>query len=288
MPYMTPITDLIARRTSVRAYTTQLIEPDKAARLNAFLASPPAGPFGTPMRFTLVTAKAGDAEALKGLGTYGQIKHPAGFIIGAMAATNTPEDFGYVMEQIILLATDLGLGTCWLGGSFQQSRFAEKMAVTPEETAPAAISIGYPAERLRFRDHLIAFIAKPRQRVPWDQIFFYDTFAAPLSQAQAGTYATAFEMVRIAPSANNKQPWRLVMAADQRTVHFYVQRAPFYAKQVNAGKMADLQRMDLGIAMCHFELTARESGLAGQWQAADPGLTPTPPATEYVASWMPS
>ena len=28
---------------------------------------------------------------------------------------------------------------------------------------------------------------------------------------------------------------------------------------------ADLQRVDIGVAMCHFELTAREQGLAGEW-----------------------
>jgi len=31
------------------------------------------------------------------------------------------EDFGYLMEEAILFATGLGLGTCWLGGSFTKS-----------------------------------------------------------------------------------------------------------------------------------------------------------------------
>ncbi len=37
-------------------------------------------------------------------------------------------------------------------------------------------------------------------------------------------------------------------------------------------RIADLQRVDLGIAMCHFELVAREAGLDGGWVVADPGL----------------
>ena len=36
-------------------------------------------------------------------------------------------------------------------------------------------------------------------------------------------------------------------------------------------KAADLQRVDMGIAMCHFELSANEAGHNGQWTIADPG-----------------
>ena len=55
------------------------------------------------------------------------------------------EDFGYTMERIILFATDLGLGTCWLGGSFTKSRFAEKISANGSERVPAEA----PQERRR-------------------------------------------------------------------------------------------------------------------------------------------
>jgi hypothetical protein len=41
----------------------------------------------------------------------------------------------------------------------------------------------------------------------------------------------------------------------------------------------------MGIAMCHFELTARQSGLAGEWKVEEPNLE-RPAQTEYVASWV--
>jgi hypothetical protein len=50
--------------------------------------------------------------------------------------------------------------------------------------------------------------------------------------------------------------------------------------------MADLQRIDIGIAMCHFELSAMELGLQGQWVLADPGLQALPELTEYIVSWI--
>jgi len=50
-------------------------------------------------------------------------------------------------------------------------------------------------------------------------------------------------------------------------------------------RIADLQRVDLGIAMCHFELVAREAGLGGSWVVADPGLALPAPGIEYTATW---
>ena len=51
-------------------------------------------------------------------------------------------------------------------------------------------------------------------------------------------------------------------------------------------KAVDLQRLDMGIAMSHFELTARELGLSGRWENIPPGLSPLPERTEYVWSWI--
>jgi hypothetical protein len=50
--------------------------------------------------------------------------------------------------------------------------------------------------------------------------------------------------------------------------------------------LADMQRLDMGIAMCHFELSAKEFGLAGQWVVED-DLDQFPvPNTEYIVSWQ--
>jgi hypothetical protein len=49
--------------------------------------------------------------------------------------------------------------------------------------------------------------------------------------------------------------------------------------------LCDLQRLDMGIAMCHFELTTNELGLEGKWVVED-DLNKSPASlTEYIASW---
>jgi nitroreductase len=233
----------------------------------------------------LTVASGNESNELKGLGTYGFIRKPAGFILGASGEEKyNLEDFGYGMEAIILYATSLGLGTCWLGGTFTRSSFSEKIGLTNGETLPAVTSIGYPAEKSRV--HRIRKLAGSDRRLPWNNLFFESAFGNPLEKENAGLYATPLEMVRLAPSASNHQPWRIIRA--NNSYHFYLQRN----NRLKAGsflnrllKMADLQRVDLGIAMCHFELTARELGLSGKWEEQNPILEKIDPSLEYIISW---
>jgi hypothetical protein len=127
MHFTQPITEIIKKRFSCRNYSELPIDTGKKQLLTDFIRSIGTGPFGNRPRFKLVTATEEDRVALKKLGTYGFIKGATGFIIGAI---NSPEkeleDFGYLMEKIILFTTNLGLGTCWLGGTFTKSSFSKK------------------------------------------------------------------------------------------------------------------------------------------------------------------
>ena len=287
MVFSKPVTRNIRQRYSCRTYANQMIAEDKRAHLSDFAASLRVRPLGSPCRFRLVAATEEDSQSLRGLGTYGFIKGAAGFIIGATEeGAKSLEDFGYLMEQIILLATDLGLGTCWLGGSFTRSRFAKKISASRQEIIPAVTSVGYIAARPRKFDQFIRGEASSDHRRPWEWLFFEGEFGEPLEQSVAGAYAAVLEMVRLGPSASNLQPWRIVRRDNMW--HFYLKRKLGYRESGAAKlmKTADLQRVDMGIAMCHFELTAREKGLPGEWVVADPDLPGADNLTEYTVSWM--
>ncbi|MGB4438289.1 MAG: nitroreductase family protein [Sedimentibacter sp.] len=62
------------------------------------------------------------------------------------------------------------------------------------------------------------------------------------SSEKLGTYGVPIEMVRLGPSASNKQPWRIIK--DKNSYHFYLCRTKGYGS-VNF----DVQKNDLGIAM---------------------------------------
>ena len=281
MLYSPPITEVIRKRFSCRTYTAEPIDEPLRAKLEAFLSACSVGPLGTRARFALLAATDTDREALRGLGTYGFIKGATGFIAGAVACGERDmEDLGYLMERIVLYATDLGLGTCWLGGTFTRSRFAEQIALQSDETLPAVLSVGPIAGRPRLFDRAVRRIAQADKRLPWEQLFYDGRFGRSLSREQAGAYAVPLDMVRLGPSASNRQPWRVVMEGD--AWHLYLQRTPGYTKGIGP----DLQRVDAGIAMAHFHLAAAECGLHGTWQTDVPRIDTPDEQTQYIASWI--
>jgi nitroreductase len=276
--------DLIDRRYSCRSYQEQPIAAGHKEALEAFMATLTSGPLGSAVRFRLIAAEPDDASALRRLGTYGFIKGATGYIVGAVkAGPGDLEDYGYLLEEVILQATRLGLGTCWLGGTFTRGAFTSRFGgVSPDETIPAVVATGYPAddgtERIRRREH-------GDRRLPPDELFFSGEWAEPLG-ARADGYAAALEAVRMGPSATNRQPWRIVRRGPDW--HFYLARTKGYGKGspwFRLLRIADLQRVDLGIAMCHFELVAREAGVTGAWHVADPGIALPASTIEYAATW---
>lgn len=283
------IPETINERYSVRFYQAEPIADATQAALLTSLAGLQRGPLGSHTRFLLAAANAEERAALRGLGTYGFIRNPTGFIIGAVEVNHHAlEDFGYMMETAVLQATALGLGTCWLGGSFTQSSFASKIGKQDHEIIPAVAAAGYAMPQVRERD-LLRRAARSETRLPWEDLFFDGSFRQPLTiprAVQAGDYARALEMVRLAPSASNKQPWRIIK--DGSRWHFYCQRTPGYGEgswYFTLLRLADLQRLDVGIAMCHFALSLQQLGLPGSWSVSDPGLEPVNAKTLYIATW---
>ncbi len=280
-----PVFELIRERTSWRSYEARPVEEDTFAQIAAFAEDQTTGPFGTGLRFLVTPAKEEDGAALKKLGTYGIIKNPFGFVVGAARKTGKGlEDYGYAMEKIILKLTDHNLGTCWLGGTFSKGGFAQRIGKTPEEIVPAVCSFGYRTNKRGKLDTLMRMGAGSRKRLEFNKLFFRPDFSGPLSQNAGGRDLSSLEMVRIGPSASNKQPWRMVVSEDGKAFHLFLERTPGYGeKNEKYFGMADLQRVDMGIAMCHFELAQNETGNPGLWIEEPPEFDYS--GRQYVVTW---
>jgi len=281
---MESMIEAIKRRISVRTYTSQPIEEEKKQRIIDLVYSNHIGPFGHSVRFELIDFSKMERSEIRSLGTYGFISRANLYIVSAVKDhARAMEDLGYCFEKVILVATNLGLGTCWLGGTFKRANFAKRIHVSDDEIVPAISPIGYADERRTTRERAIRRFAKSDERKPWEELFFDGDMDTPLSKEDSGKYATALECVRLGPSASNNQPWRIVKQEDQGTLRFYLKRTKGYDKLF---KGVDLQRIDMGIAMCHFELSGREIGLDGRWEEGNPDLHLG--NVEYIASWTES
>ena len=278
---MTPISDIIQRRFSCRSYADKAV-PDAVLQIfKTKVEEPHRGLFGNAPRFTLITMDALPREAWKQLGTYGVIKNARLYLAGMIRpAPMATCDYGYCKEKLILEATRLGLNTCWLGGTFAISAFGHAAGMRRNELLPTITPLGYAAERRSLTERVMRGFAGSDHRAPWSKLFFCGNASTPLDPAEAGPYTEALENVRLAPSASNKQPWRIIYEPNRKIFSFYLSRTIGYKHL----RDVSLQEIDMGIAMCHFDLTVKELGIAGSWRQDD--ASPKIKSWEYTATWQ--
>lgn len=272
-----PVEKTIKKRRSVRTYEERKLTEDDKKKLKAF-ADTLSNPFGEKVNFHFVE-KTTEASGEK-LGTYGVIKG-ANYYIGASVA-NTEfglEAVGYDFENLILYATHLGLGTVWLAATFSRDKFSTAMGIKSEDLFPAISPVGYPVEKKRMKEALMRKLMKSDQRKPWETLFFSNGFSSPLTEKEAGSYAVPLEMLRLAPSATNAQPWRVVKEGN--VYHFYETHNANSKEEDKA-----IKRVDLGIGIAHFHQTAMERGLSGKFEKLSQQNFEVPENTNYIISWV--
>ena len=287
MEFSKSVIDIIKARKSVRSYSDLLLSGAEKIKILNFLNLKQKSPFGTELRLQFIDASGIDPGQLRRLGTYGFISGAKYFIAGAfkkgkdLDESSNYIDYGYCFERAVLFLTDMGLGTCWIGGTFNKGGFSKKILAVAEEVVPAVSPFGYTAKKSTALEKLLRLFAVSDKRIPWSQIFFDGDFTKPLEEKEAGNYKNVLEMVRIAPSASNKQPWRIVFQKDKNTFHFFIQRSKSYPTAYK-----NLQKIDLGIAMCHFELTCRELGIKGGWVENRTVTLNLPYLCQHIISWQ--
>lgn len=271
------VEETVKARHSIRSYQDRPIPPEVMGKIKSYVEKL-SNPFSVEVSFHLLEKEVtADGEKL---GTYGVIKGASHFIGASVASGELGlEALGYSFEKLILYLTSLGLGTCWLGGTFDRSSFASAMKLNKEDLFPAISPFGYPQEKKRMMESMMRLLAKSDQRMEWSNIFFEENFAHPLTQAVAGEYAFPLEMMRLAPSAVNKQPWRVVKS--KGAYHFYKTKSE---KQNKLG--IDIQRTDVGIAACHFHLAAQERDLPGHFTCFQKSEIKTLENVDYLFSWV--
>jgi len=276
------VLELIKKRYSCRSFDGRGLEPELLAALEKFPAALEL-PFKNDVRFGVIDKELVRAENFFSSGSYGMIKGVR-FYLSALVKRDSPrcwEDVGFGLETIVLYATSLDLASCWIGGIFDRKHFGRTLGIRPKEMLPAVVAVGRPAERRSLRDRLVRWSARGDQRKAAAAIFFREDWQIPFAYSDFPRWAPVLENVRLGPSASNKQPWRLIMK--DGGFHFFLHRDKAYSAMM---PHVDLQRIDLGIAMCHFQLSAAELGHAGAWQDEDPRLPETPANYEYTVSFV--
>ena len=264
--------ELIEKRKSIRIYKETSVEKEKIDEIKNFIKNIET-PFDKYFRIELFDLQ----EEIVGedFGSYGMIKGAKLYI--GIAVKKEPfayENLGFVFEKLVLFVTSLGLGTCWFGGNLKGSSFEKAMNLKEEEIFPIMTPIGYGMDAYTLTEKIVKFAIGSNKRKDFAKLFFEDNFKKSLKMDKENPIVEALEMLRLAPSAINFQPWRVLKI--NNTYHFYV---------VNPKKKNDnfyIQRIDMGIGLAHFIMTLEEKNIKGQFVDTKPNIKSE---FDYVISW---
>nr|MDO8117595.1 nitroreductase family protein [Candidatus Sigynarchaeota archaeon] len=130
--------DIIYERTSIRTFSKEPIPKSLEEKLTELLNEPQQSPFNSKCEFHIIDIPKLERDEQKKLGTYGFISRAPKFI-GVTCKKDSNyfrEHIGYVLEKIILHLTDLGIGTCWLAGSFNKENFRAQLGLKEDIALP--------------------------------------------------------------------------------------------------------------------------------------------------------
>jgi hypothetical protein len=182
---------------------------------------------------------------------------PAHYIACVGPDTNLArEQIGYYGERIILTATMLGLGTCWIAGTFDRAtaRFQAKEG----SVLHCVIPVAYPVRKMPLMQRTIRAGLRKRDKRPAKMY----QGSSDLSSEPQWVQDALIAVVK-APSAINEQPVVFVREDGNQPLKATL-------PVIKSGQ----EWTDLGIAKYHFEVAAAAEGINGRWEwGADGSFT---------------
>lgn len=233
------IADIEARK-AVRTFdaTKELTDSEIAQIREAIEAS--TSPFGGDIAVKLHKF---DLKGKLRPSTYGSVEGASWYIlVGAPQDDSSLLTLGYRMEQVALKIVDMGLGTNFMTDTFRSGVFADAASFPASTPLHVIMPVGVPAGKERLVEKLTHMALKSRSRKPFEETFG--------NVPQDSIFRQPLEMMRLAPSAYNKQPWRAVV--EPGTVLFYL--VP-----------ADDAAIGMGAGLANFYLALKQNGHDGQF-----------------------
>lgn len=199
---------LLMSRHSVRAFSQEPVDASLLNKLKAEATMTNTHQHG--LKFKIVT---GDPDPFKAFSrSYGSFTNPRDFLVAVVdaAVENVYERAGYFAERFAIKAVSLGLGTCFVGGTFNEGKV--KVPLRAGEKVLFVVLFGHPLGKEKFLAKLTAGIAH-RKKMTADDFF--------VPKEQLGEALALFPMlerglqgVACAPSSLNKRPTRVRLDGD--------------------------------------------------------------------------
>ncbi len=158
--------EVIKKRRSIRKYKDTPVPKESVMKVLEAARIAPSAAHRQPWHFIVVKDKEMRGK-LAGRGAWAA-EAPV-IIVGLADAEASPSwcynDVGIAFEQLVLAATDLGLGTCWMGQTRRDAEVKELLGIPDKYKVIALTPLGYPDET-----------PGPKERKSLDEIVSWERF----------------------------------------------------------------------------------------------------------------
>jgi nitroreductase len=174
--------DIVQARHSVRSFLKTPVEEEKLLYVLEAGRLAPSWANGQCWRFVVVQDKEAREAVAKTSMLNRWLRNAPVILVacGDPRDSGTRNGIGYfsvdvaiAFHQMILAATDVGLGTCWLA-AFDEAEVKAALKI-PEPIRIIALSpLGYPAGRKTLTERVVKAVAGSKRRKPLHAIVHYD------------------------------------------------------------------------------------------------------------------
>jgi nitroreductase len=138
--------EVIKKRRSIRKYKDTPVPKEKILKILEAARIAPSAAHRQPWHFVVVE----DKETIKKLAKSPWAAEAPVMIVGLADQAASPNwclnDHGIAFEHIVLAATDLGLGTCWMGQSNREELVKDLLDIPDNFKVVALTPLGVPDE----------------------------------------------------------------------------------------------------------------------------------------------
>ena len=157
---------VIEKRRSIRKYKDTPVPKEQLIKILEAARIAPSASHRQPWHFIVVE----DKEKIRKLAKSKWAEAPA-MIVGLADTEASPNwcsnDLGIAIEHMVLEATNLGLGTCWMGQTGREDLIRELLDIPDKFRPVAVVPIGVPDET-----------PSPKERKSLDDIVSWEKFGS--------------------------------------------------------------------------------------------------------------
>jgi nitroreductase len=242
---MYDLVEAIDLRRSVRKFEQKPLEESECEEIQRIIETLKPISEEEEVYLELITDGSSVYDNFGGLlDQYFKVKAPAYIAISAKKSLHYLENVGYVGEALVLELTRRKYGTCWVG-NIDRDAVSDVVDLKDEYEYVITIALGMPEEEIRWE------IEPERKNRKSYKTFVKGDFDADM--------IPIFKSIEKAPSSMNSQPWLLL--AEGSDIHFYMRNTNIFTKKM----LTKLNKVDVGIAMKHFESELLEIGREIKW-----------------------